>query len=81
MPKYFFDIMQNDHLAIDHVGQDHENDHKAHREAVKAIAEIAAEEIPKDGKLELSVAVADETHHVLFRTHVRFEPGLPTGKS
>jgi hypothetical protein len=77
MPRFFFDVVENGDLALDHQGRDFADQRQAHREAVKTIAAIAAEEIPKDGMLELSVAVADETHHVLFSTHVRFEPGLP----
>ncbi|MET3901422.1 hypothetical protein ABIB57_005393 [Devosia sp. UYZn731] len=77
MPKFFFDIVENDKVSIDHDGIEFDDRQQAHREAVKTIAAIAAEEIPKDGKLELTVAVADESHHVLFKTHVRFEPGDP----
>ena len=74
MPKFYFDVVQNGDVVVDHVGQDIADAGTAHREAVKTTAEIAAEEIPKDGKLALSVAVADHTHHVLFRTHLHFEP-------
>lgn len=77
MPRFFFAVVENGDLAVDHQGRDFADQRQAHRQAVKTIAAMAAEEIPKDDKLELSVAVADETHHVLFRTHVRFEPGLP----
>jgi hypothetical protein len=80
MPKFFFDIIENDELAIDNDGTDFDDHHQAHREAVMTIAAMAAEEIPKNGKLVLTVAVADETHHVLFKTHVLFEPGDPNEK-
>ncbi|HEV7346620.1 MAG TPA: hypothetical protein VGN60_13410 [Devosia sp.] len=75
MPKYFFDIIENGHLTVDHEGYELKDRHHAHREAVKTIAAMAAEEIPKDGDMKLTVAVADDRHHILFKTHVRFEPG------
>lgn len=62
MPIYFFDI-----VAIDHQGHEFVDPEHAHKEAVRTIAAIAAEEIPKDGTLSLTVSVADASHHVLFK--------------
>lgn len=75
MPKYYFDFIENGELSKDLEGQTLGSDYEAHRQAVQAIAEVAAEEIPRDGKLDLCVVVADEDHRILFRTKVSFEPG------
>lgn len=77
MPRYFMDIVRNGNVHKDHEAHELEDHHHAHREAVQMIAEMAAGEIPKDGQLNLTVAVTDETHRVLFKTHVTFEPGVP----
>lgn len=76
MPMFYFDIIKNGDVSIDHRGHVLTDAGQAHREAVRALAEIGAEEIPKDGHLELSVAVANDRHHILFRTRLSFEPGL-----
>ena len=75
VPKYYFDVRTNDHIQVDHDGTDLPNDREAHRAAIKAIAKLAAEEIPRDGPLQLTIGVADEDHHLLHRVRVTFEPG------
>lgn len=56
MPRFFFDVVENGELALDHKGHDFADQRQAHREAVMTIAAIAAEEIPKDGKLSLGLS-------------------------
>lgn len=75
MPKFYFDVMENGQLSFDQEGLELENADRAHREAIKTIADMAGEKIPLDGALKLTVAVADEHHRILFRTHVSYEPG------
>ena len=75
MPKFYFDVMENDQLTFDQDGLELEDADRAHREAIKTIADMAAEKIPLDGALKLTVAVADEKHRILFRTQVSYEPG------
>jgi hypothetical protein len=75
MPLYFFDILKNDDLQVDHEGQEFADEYVAHRQAVLAAAEIAAEEIRRESKFALTVSVADQGHQILFRTRVLFEPG------
>lgn len=74
MPLFYFDFTQNDVLNPDTVGQDLPDKNSAKREAVKALAEIAAEEIPRDGKLVLAVTLYDDTRAVQFSAKLTFEP-------
>jgi hypothetical protein len=74
MPRYYFDFVQNDISNEDSTGQDFSDIRAAKHEAVKALAEIAAEEIPRDGKLVLAVTVHDETQTICFRAKLTFEP-------
>ena len=75
MPLYYFDVLRNGDTAIDAQGHELVDAQHAHKEAVRTLAEMGAEEIPKDGRLDLAVAVADERHRLLFKTSLRFEPG------
>lgn len=79
MPLFYFDILKNGELALDHQGHELASARIAHKEAVRALAEMGAEEIPKDGHLELAVAVADNRHRILFKTSLSFEPGDTPG--
>ena len=76
MPLFFFDFTQNDALQEDTVGQELADEKVAKREAVKALAEIAAEEIPRDGRLVLAVIVHDEDREVRFSARLTFEPAI-----
>ena len=75
MPKYYFDVEKNGEISVDRDGSDLVDDSEAHREAIMAIAEIAAEEIPRDGNLRLVISVADQDHRNVLRTVVSFERG------
>lgn len=74
MPLFYFDFTQNDVVNPDVVGQELPDRTSAKREAVKALAEIAAEEIPRDGKLVLAVTLYDEARRVQFSAKLTFEP-------
>lgn len=78
MPKFYFHVQKNGELAKDVEGTELVDRHQAHREAVRTLAEMAAEEIPLDGSLRLTIAVADDTDQILFRTRVAYEPGEET---
>lgn len=75
MPLYYFDVLRNGDAVIDGHGHDLVDAQHAHKEAVRTLAEMGAEEIPKDGRLDLAVAVADARRRMLFKTSLRFEPG------
>ncbi|KKB76920.1 hypothetical protein VW35_16160 [Devosia soli] len=74
MPLFYFDFTQNDVVNDDTTGQELADLATAKREAVKALAEIAAEEIPRDGKLFLSVTVCDHRRDICFTAKLTFEP-------
>jgi hypothetical protein len=75
MSLYYFDLLRNGEVSTDDQGQDLPDNDTAHKEAVRALAEIACEEIPKDGPLELQIVVYDDARQPLFRTRIMFEPG------
>lgn len=77
MPMFYFDFVHNGETNRDAVGQDLADEHVAQREAVRALAEIAAEEIPRDGKLVLAVTVADAGRRATFRALLTFDPTVP----
>ncbi len=68
-------MQRNGELIRDQDGTELADRHHAHREAIRTLAEMAAEEIPLDGSLKLTIAVADESEQILFRTRVAYEPG------
>jgi Holliday junction resolvase RusA-like endonuclease len=78
MPRFYFHVQRNGQLTKDPDGVELSDQHQAHREAVRTLAEMAAEEIPLDGRLKLTIAVADEANQILFRTRVAYEPGDET---
>ena len=76
MPLFYFDFASNNDVSVDTVGQELDNEGLAHKEAVKALAEMAAEEIPRDGELVLTVTVCDSDRQTLFKAQMRFQPTL-----
>lgn len=75
MPRYYFDISLNDQTKQDGEGVELVDEQAARREAVLTIAEIAAEEIPRDGQLQIVINVRDAQGDIRFRTRVQFEYG------
>lgn len=73
MPRYFVDFTHNDAEIVDTVGQVLDSELAARREAVKALAEISAEEIPRDGPLLLTATVFNESRKTIFVCSVRFD--------
>ena len=73
MARYYFDISLNEQLRPDEEGLDLPDDPAARHEAVLTLAQMAAEEIPRDGRLVLAVGVADQHRRPLFRAQITFE--------
>ena len=73
MARYYFDISLNEQLRPDEEGLELTDDPAARHEAVLTLAQMAAEEIPRDGKLVLAVSVSDHRRHPLFRAQITFE--------
>jgi len=74
MPRFYVDFSHNGEVIHDTVGQELDSVDEAKREAVKALAEISAEEIPRDGPLTLTATVYDESRKVTFRGKITFDP-------
>lgn len=72
MPRYFFPMEFNGEVKKDNDGVELRDDAVAKREAVLAIAHLAAENIPHDGPMVLSISVLDPAFSVLFKTTVTF---------
>ena len=74
MPRFFFDLTTNGRISVDQIGQECADVQEAQREAVRALSEIAGEKIIEAQSLRMSIAVANESHWVLGKATVCFEP-------
>jgi len=73
MPLFYFDVKDGDRLATDQVGTDLANHTVAREEATRALSEIAAEEIPRDGPdREFCIVVRDDVGTVVFELRLTF---------
>lgn len=73
MPKFYFELTLNGETRNDADGLDLPDRHAARREAVMAIASIAADEIPQDGPLKVAIRVLDVHRVEVFSTRVTFD--------
>lgn len=73
MHRYFFPIELNGKSKRDADGVDLMDDAAAKREAIVTIAQLAAENIPHNGPLVLSVRVLDAALSTIFKTTVTFD--------
>ena len=72
MPRYYFDIHSDD-VARDNHGVEMPDAAAARLEAISALPEIAADEIPKDGDRQLyAVVVRDEQGHTIYTATLTF---------
>ena len=74
MPRFFFDLTTNDEVSVDELGEHCRDVQHAYGEAVRALAEIAAEKIIEAEKMQMTITVANEKHWVLGKATVCFEP-------
>jgi hypothetical protein len=66
MPRYFFDLRDNDKDARDDVGLTFENLKEARDAAIKLLPDVAHEELPDGDRHVFAVRVRDETGRYLF---------------
>lgn len=67
MPRYFFDIHENDKAHRDDEGHDAPDLGTVRMEAMKALPQIAFDQIPKDGDRQTFVClVTDEDGHPVY---------------
>lgn len=77
VPRYFFDFNRNDELTIDQDGHEFMDAATAHKEGMRALGEMAGDEIKRCENLRLILSIADERHRIVVMSHVRFEAGKP----
>jgi hypothetical protein len=78
MPRFYFDMVANGDLSLDHNGVDLRDLGAAREEALRTAMEVAAEMIPRHGPLHLVFAVSNEAYRLLLRVIVVFE-AAPAG--
>ena len=65
MPRFFFDI-RDGHSTVDDVGSEFPNVHAARNAAIKALPEIARDQIGSGCSREVSILMRDEAGRNLF---------------
>jgi hypothetical protein len=71
--RFYFELAMNDEIRLDADGIELADEKAARREAVMAIASIAADEIPLDGPLQVAISVLNEQKVQVFWTRVTFD--------
>jgi hypothetical protein len=73
MPVFYFDVQDGDSLTLDQVGTELIDHNVARQEATRALSEIAAEEIPRDGpRREFGIIVRDDQRSVVLELRLTF---------
>ena len=66
MPRYYFDSAENENVVRDDEGQLLPDDQAARNEAIRALPEIAASELPDGPEHSFWVRVRDEGGEYIF---------------
>lgn len=75
MPRFFFDITEDDKTSLDPDGHELPSAQMAHEEAVRTISELSMETACTTEAHAVKVAVSDVRHNVICTTKVNFDPG------
>ena len=73
MRRYYFDLEFNSEMKKDLEGLEFADEKAARREAVTALADMAAEAIPQDGPLAVAISVRDDRNIRMFQARVTFD--------
>lgn len=73
MPRFYFDLTDEDHLTADPVGQECRSRAEARREALMALIDIIAERLGAGEASSVAVAVSDAEHHSLLRATIAID--------
>lgn len=73
MPNYYFNITDREGLTPSESGYAFQNDDEAMKEAVKALAEMAADDMPYRYRTIMSVEIFDEQHEPLAEARLTLE--------
>jgi hypothetical protein len=73
MPRYYFDVRDDDKVTFDEVGLVFHSLETVKEEAARALAEIAADVIPGTVRRVLAIEVRDEARRLLLEARLVFE--------
>jgi len=72
MPRFYFDTTDTGRTFIDDIGLDCGSREMARKEAISALPHMALDALPDGDFHDFSVAVRDETGHVVLRASLAF---------
>jgi len=75
MPRFFFDVTEDDQTTVDHEGHDLPSAERAHEEAVRSMSEISMDTATTTRAHSVRVAVSDAAHHIICTANISFDPG------
>lgn len=75
MPRFFFDITENEKTVVDPDGHELPSAQKAHDEAVRTATALSMDAATTTCPHVVEVAVCDAKHHVICAATVTFDPG------
>ena len=73
MPRYFFDMRDNDALTRDDEGLEYSDIQAVKAEATRALAEMARDIVPATDRRELAIEVRDQSSRPVLRAVLTFE--------
>jgi hypothetical protein len=74
MPRYFFDLSDNDKIFLDPEGSEAEHLELARDEAVRTLTEMAKDKLPEGSSpRKLIITIRDETRQPLESVSITFE--------
>ena len=75
MPRYFFDIHDGEDLTVDQIGLQCASEKDVRNEAIKALPDIAKDELPDGPERCFWVKVRDETGNYIFTASLELKSG------
>ena len=73
MPRYFFDMRDNEAFTRDDVGLEYSDIQTVKAEATRALAEMARDIVPATDRRELAIEVHDQSNRPVLRAMLTFE--------
>jgi hypothetical protein len=75
MPRYFFDIEDNGELTVDDEGLELSSEKAVRDEAIRALPELAKDELPDGAQHSFWVKVRDESGAYIFQASLELKSG------
>jgi hypothetical protein len=73
MPRFYFDLADENRLIPDAVGQECPSRAEARREALMALIDVIADRLGEGKASSVAVAVSDDKHHSLLRATIAID--------